>query len=172
MDIFLSYGLQDAGVAARLSRVLEERRVGVWLDSLKLSRGEQAQAELEKLLAKADALVFLVGSESKNDPKLESEWRSALRVEWDTNGTKPMLPVLIGDAVLPHFLGDRLAVRLEVSIPNYDQVADRIIYAIENPFATVNMEQRAAARVEQQERLGEMKRFAETLEPNARPRTV
>ena len=172
MDIFLSYGFQNADVAASLSRVLEDRHVRVWLDSLKLSRGEQAQAELEKLLAKADALVFLIGSKIKNDPKLDSEWRSALRVEWDTNGTKPMLPVLIGDAVLPHFLGDRLAVRLDVSIPNYDQVADEIIHAVENPFATVNLERRAAARAEQQERLGEMKRFAETLEPIARPRTV
>jgi hypothetical protein len=172
MHIFLSHGFENADIAARLSRVLEDRHVGVWLDSLKLSRGEQAQAELEKLLAKADALVFLVGGEIKNDPKLKSEWRSALRVEWDTNGTKPMLPVLIGDAVLPHFLSDRVAVRLDVSAANYDQIADQIIHAVEHPFATVNTEQRAAARAAQQESLGELKRFAETLEPGVPSRPL
>jgi hypothetical protein len=172
MHVFLSYGFENADIAARLSRVLEDRDIRVWVDSLKLSRGEQAQAELERLLAKADALVFLVGSEIKGDPKLESEWRSALRVEWDTNGTKPMLPVLIGDAVLPHFLSDRVAVRLDVSAANYDQIAEQIIHSVEHPFATVNPERRAAARTAQQERLGELKRFAETLEPSVPSRPL
>jgi hypothetical protein len=171
MDIFLSYGFKNADIAAHLARVLEDRHVHVWLDSLKLSRGEEAQAELENLLAKADALVFLVGGEMKSDPKVQSEWRSALRVEWDTNGTKPMIPVLIGGAALPHFLSDRLAVRLDESTPNYDKLAAEIVHAVEHPTETVNAERIRLARAEQQESLGELKRFAETLETVASLRT-
>jgi hypothetical protein len=162
MRVFLSHAAEDRALVERLAQELRDRNVETIVDPTSLHAGSNWLEELTDEVGKADAFIFLVGKASENDSYQRREWSSALRADWDA--AKPMVPLVVGEAPLPAFLRDRVALHIDPDGLQISAVADEIIQAIKSP--TANRDPSVHERVhEQYERIAHgLREFAATLE--------
>jgi tetratricopeptide (TPR) repeat protein len=71
-NVFLSYDREDAGQAQALAAVLEEAGCSVWWDR-QIKAGSQYAKEIERAIAKADAVVVLWSKRSVESPWVRDE---------------------------------------------------------------------------------------------------
>lgn len=110
MKIFLSHSAKTADYA----NMLREKLSADGVDSLQANMaapGGNWNDTLRRDLEDADAMVFLVEPGADQDFGIRQEWSEAVEQSW-RNESKPMLPVLIGEAEAPAFLKDRQAIRV------------------------------------------------------------
>ena len=164
MNVFISHSSKDANIAKELAQALSHHAIHPVLDFVPGTGSAALQEALKQGEEDADGFVFVLGTGEGSDRKLELERRYALRKQWDSEGSKPMIPILLGNADAPPFLRDRKALRVSTPNVNYDELAGRIAHLIEHPDDTVDWKRREEASEQLKERLGEIDRFAESLE--------
>jgi TIR domain len=164
MNVFISHSSKDAKIAEDLAQALNRHDIHPVLDFVPRADGAGLAEALQQAALNADGFVFVLGTGDGADRKQELEWRYALRKQWDSEGSKPMIPVLLGDTKAPPFLRDRVAVRIPEAAVDYGGIAARIAHMIDHPDTTVDWNRRAEARVELKQWLGEMERFAAYIE--------
>jgi hypothetical protein len=167
MNVFISHSSKDAKIAEGLAQALRGHDMNPVLNFVPQANGQGLQAALERATPTADAFVFVLGTGESADRKRQIEWRYAHRKQWDADGSIPMVPILLGSDERPPFLRDRHAVRIPAGEVDYGDITDRIAQMIRSPGATVDWTRRAAASVELKERLGEIERFAASLDASA-----
>jgi tetratricopeptide (TPR) repeat protein len=149
-----------------LSESLE--RLGVEpIDPVGLLRpGEDWAESIQHAVDEADAMVFLVGSETARETVLQRDWSMALERSW-SYPDKPLIPVVLGDVQLPAFLRDRQAIRAE---PEGDMsaVATAIVQAIQGRQSSFSLAPTAPepAQVEERkQRIEEIAQQADQMTP-------
>ena len=159
MKLFLSHSHEDQAFAETLSQALEARGFEL-LTMARLNPGVGGKSAITQAVSECEGFLFVVGRESEQDRWQQLEWQTALESDWDRVPQRPMVPILLGDVMVPAFLADRVALRVKSSA---DVPVDRIAYLLLNPEEThlpVNYDK---ARREQEQRLDVLKRFALSL---------
>lgn len=163
MRVFLSFSHEDAKFAAKLEDTLRHRNIQTW-SSLDLRAGEQWRQRVDQETAQADAFVLLVGAGASLNADLESEWRTFLRNDWESN--KPLIPVLIHRAAenkIPSFLRSRKV----IATTNFDEAVNQIEHLLQNPDESRIPAAYERAKADQANRLEELKKFALALKDAA-----
>lgn len=110
MKIFLSHSAKTADYANMLREKLSADGVDSLQANMAASGGNWSDT-LRRDLEDADAMVFLVEPGADQDFGIRQEWSEAVEQSWQ-NESKPMVPVLIGEAEAPAFLKNRQAIRV------------------------------------------------------------
>ncbi|MGA8028871.1 MAG: toll/interleukin-1 receptor domain-containing protein [Bryobacteraceae bacterium] len=163
MRVLLSFSHGDANLAAKLEDTLRHRNIQTW-SSLDLAAGEQWRQRLDQESAEADGFVLLVGAGASASPDLESEWRTFLRNDWESN--KPLIPVLIDSGAenkIPSFLRSRKI----VATASFDEAVNQIEHLLQNPTESRIPAAYEQAKADQASRLEELKEFALALKDAA-----
>jgi len=162
MRVFVAHSRQNKEVAVRLAGALRGKGIDTWLDVTDVQDGTSWRDELDRAAAAADAFVFVVGPGSGTDPVQRTQWKSALRS--DAEREKLLVPVLIGkDTKVPPFLTSRQVVRVDLSEPDFPEIASQVLYSLEHPEETKDREACESAEREQRLRLGQVRRYVQSL---------
>jgi len=123
VKFFLSYTTDTKPVADRLVAELPDQAM--------LLRHEPAMASdaFAATLRQADAFVFLIGEE--RGPWVEREWSQLIEESWSHPGKK-LIPVLLGSAISPAFLLDRVPIRIKDPVAEWDDFLAKLLRALGN----------------------------------------
>jgi hypothetical protein len=105
-DAFVSYGHGDAEWVHVLAGNLERLGLHVFLDAWELVAGDLIAVQLQRGLAAADAVVFVVSAASVGRGWVNEEFAAA--VAQAAAGGQRLIPVLAGEVALPPMVAGRL----------------------------------------------------------------
>ncbi len=140
MSVFISHSRQNASAALKLCNELNKRNVPTWLDVLDLESGVEWTAKVAEAIRASTALVFVLGPGNETDRGQQFELRQVVEEEFYLDSTRPLIPVVIGDAELPGFLSVRKAYPLDAASPDFAGAADFIAAALASPQDNVDEE--------------------------------
>ena len=107
-DAFVSYGHGDAEWVHALAGNLERLGLRVFLDAWELVAGDLIAVQLQRGLAAADAVVFVVSAASVGRGWVDEEFAAA--IAGAAAGGQRLIPVLAGEVALPPMVAARLYV--------------------------------------------------------------
>lgn len=109
LRVFVSHSRADSDVARKLADTLRAEGVDAWVDAY-VTPGARWQDVIRRQLDAADAFVLLISPEPSAWTRFELS--EVLKRAW-ADGSKIVLPVLIGSADLPGYLRDQDAIRVD-----------------------------------------------------------
>ncbi|HKI05727.1 MAG TPA: toll/interleukin-1 receptor domain-containing protein [Thermoanaerobaculia bacterium] len=86
--VFLSYSHEDRAWAKTFADALKEQGLALWFDEWELKPGDKLADAMEKALRESQALIFLLGPESLDQPALFFELGAAVALK------KRIIPVV------------------------------------------------------------------------------
>ena len=110
--IFISYSRKDIDFASKIVQVLAENNLETWIDWKSIPKGENWELEIYRGIEEADALLFLISTESVQSEMCNKEIAHAVK-----NG-KRILPIVIRDM-------DAKIIHAEISKRNWIFCRDR-----------------------------------------------
>ncbi len=164
MTVFISHSRQNGGAALKLGDRLSQAGLNVWLDIRELDTGTEWNARVSDAIRSADGFVILIGPAPTPDPSQRFEWQQMTEEEFYLDASKPLIPVVIGDAEMPGFLRARQAVNVDPSSIDFDALADKIAQALGKPGETVDQEKLERGRAARQKALESLKEYSIDLE--------
>ncbi len=99
---FISYAVEDRGIASALGDALEERGVNAWYDVM-VPVGDSLEAEIYNLISASDYLIVLLSPHTLSSKWTSYELSTAIGKELTIRGIT-ILPVLIADTEIPDVL--------------------------------------------------------------------
>ena len=110
-DIFISHSSKDKSAAVHLAKVLSFCCIDVWLDDWELEIGQSLTDEISKAMNDSNYIAILITENYNKTVWTKTEYKKALAREQKEN--RPvMLPLIIGEAVIPDFLEDKIYIDL------------------------------------------------------------
>ncbi|HJR08566.1 MAG TPA: TIR domain-containing protein [Pyrinomonadaceae bacterium] len=128
-DVFLSHNSIDEPWVNRLKVALQERGVKVWLDKDEIRPGARFVRAIEIGLEESKAVALIVSPEAMASGWVEEEYDRALSLAQSKDRPLQLIPVILREAEMPGFLGNRNYVdfRDETS---FDEKIEKLIYGI------------------------------------------
>ncbi|MBJ7330973.1 MAG: toll/interleukin-1 receptor domain-containing protein [Solirubrobacteraceae bacterium] len=114
--VFISYSGPDEHVARSIKKALLQTGAEAWLAADELRPGQAVAPAIQDALEAANLVVLIIG---QNPPSVwaRHEWSQALQMAADPHQPKPIVPILVDDAVAPPFLGDQRIIRFDSHSP-------------------------------------------------------
>jgi len=110
-DIFISHSSKDKKAALHLAKVLNFCALDVWLDDWELEVGQSLTDEISKAMVESRYIAILITENYNKTVWTKTEYKKALSREQKEERTV-MLPLIIGKAVIPDFLEDKIYIDL------------------------------------------------------------
>lgn len=110
-DIFISHSSKDKKAALHLAKVLNFCAIDVWLDDWELEVGQSLTDEISKAMDESRYIAILITENYNKTVWTKTEYKKALSREQKEQRTV-MLPLIIGEAVIPDFLEDKIYIDL------------------------------------------------------------
>jgi len=110
-DIFISHSSLDKAEAVRLAEALNSCSVDVWLDDWELEAGQSLTEEIARAMDRSRFIAILITANYNKTVWTKTEYKKALARE-QSEGRTVMLPLIVGQAVIPSFIEDKLYVDL------------------------------------------------------------
>ena len=164
--LFLSYSHSDDAVeefAKRLAKSLGERNCITVTDESLAQAGTSWQETLERAIQSSTSIVFIIDHYAKNaSQRVQREWEVALESAWD-EPSKKLIPVLIGDAKAPAFLGDRKAIQVNEMDQEVGYVADQVAATVRASKPNIDKNKQKALRRDWENRISEIGEAAKSM---------
>jgi hypothetical protein len=123
--IFLSHSSSDKPFVRKLAADLVAHEIPVWFDEWELELGQELTRRVFESLDESSLMVILLSPTSVRSPWVRRELVGALAKEKSLGaGRQFMVPLLIGDCVVPSEIADRLLIDFRQS---YHDSIDRLI---------------------------------------------
>ncbi len=113
-DIFLSHSSRDKKTSRRLATDLNFCGVDVWLDAWELEIGSDLPEEIAKAMDTSRFIGILITENYNTTVWTRTEYNKALSRE-QKEGRTVMLPIIVGDAPLPSFIGHKIYIDLRTN---------------------------------------------------------
>lgn len=110
-DIFMSHSSKDKSAATHLAKVLNFCALDVWLDDWELEVGQSLTEEIATAMDDSRYIAILITENYNKTVWTKTEYKKALAREQKEQRTV-MLPLIIGEAVIPDFLEDKIYIDL------------------------------------------------------------
>jgi len=110
-DIFISHSSRDKSAASDLALSLNFCSVDVWLDDWELEVGQSLTDEIAKAMDDSKYIAILITENYNKTVWTKTEYKKALSRE-QKEGRTVMLPFIVGEAVIPDFLEDKIYIDL------------------------------------------------------------
>jgi hypothetical protein len=114
MKVFISHSSKDKEFVQRLAKDLRTRAsIDAWLDQWEITPGDKIPTTIEKALAEAEVLIFILSPDSLNSPWAEYERQAWLTMQIQEEkqakqAARPfmrrLIPILYRDCQKPAFL--------------------------------------------------------------------
>ena len=111
LNVFVSCSHRDRRQARTLIKGLEASGISTISAAEDLTAGDTRESEVGQAIRDADAVVILVDPRHEPDALQQAEWQAAVEAGWE-EPNKRLIPLLLGDAEVPSFLTNRLAIRV------------------------------------------------------------
>ena len=128
-DVFLSYHRGDSDWVVTLKKALERKGVKVWFDRDQVRPGDRFVEVLERALQSVGSVVSVVSPGSLRSAWVREEYDQAVIRSNREPGRFRLIPVLIGDAEPPPFLGSRDWVDFR-DPATFAQSVDQLVFGI------------------------------------------
>ncbi|MBV8630667.1 MAG: toll/interleukin-1 receptor domain-containing protein [Silvibacterium sp.] len=148
-------------MAGRLRTALEEEGMKVWTDRDALQAGENWEGTLSGQLNRMDAVIFLIGPDGRVGEEQRDEATAVFRAEWESPKKIPLIPVVTTYTDLPPFLKEVQAIEVSDVENGWSEAAKKIKQTLGAADSTGSVP--ASGENEQQTRLLEIQRFADSL---------
>ncbi len=162
--MFISHSRENGGAALRLYESLSKAGLSLWLDTRELDTGADWNARVADAIHTADGFVILIGPAPTPDPWQRFEWQQITEHEFYLDPSKPLIPIVIGDAEIPGFLRARQAITVDASSIDFDDLAHKVAEALGKPGETVDYEKLERGRAARQKALEDLKEYSIDLE--------
>lgn len=106
-EAFLSHSSKDKPFVRSLDRRLKALGVATWLDEAELSFGDSLVDRLSKAIETVDVVIAVISRNSVDSAWVKEEIKLAMTEEIHQRRVK-VIPVLIDDAPVPHFIKGKL----------------------------------------------------------------
>ena len=110
-NIFLSHSSRDKTAALQLADTLNFCAIDVWLDNWELEIGQSLTDEIAKAMEESRYIAILITENYNKTVWTKTEYKKALSREQKEQRTV-MLPIVVGEAVMPEFLEDKIYIDL------------------------------------------------------------
>jgi hypothetical protein len=162
-QVFLSYKStpKERSFAGRLRAALADEGIEVFADQEILRAGDSWERTLSDHLDKVAAVVFLIGPEGRVSEEQRDEATAVFRAEWEKPRNIPLIPVITGETDLPPFLRQVHAIEVSDVENGWPEAAKKIKLTLTGAPAAAPTP--SSGQNEQQERLLEIRRFADSL---------
>jgi hypothetical protein len=110
-NIFISHSSRDKAAAVSLATNLNFCALDVWLDDWELEMGQSLTDEIAKAMEHSRYIAILITENYNKTVWTKTEYKKALARE-QKEGRTVMLPIIVGEAVIPDFLEDKIYVDL------------------------------------------------------------
>jgi hypothetical protein len=110
-NIFISHSSRDKAAAFHLAKTLNFCALDVWLDDWELEVGQSLTDEIAKAMEDSRFIAILITENYNQTVWTKTEYKKALSREQKENRTV-MLPLIVGEAQIPSFLGDKIYIDL------------------------------------------------------------
>ena len=110
-DLFISHSSRDKAAALHLAKTLNFCAIDVWLDDWELEVGQSLQDEIAKAMDESRFIAILITENYNQTVWTKTEYKKALARE-QKEGCKVMLPLIVGEAVIPDFLEEKIYIDL------------------------------------------------------------
>ena len=127
--LYLSYKNEDAPLAKALANQLESLQQNVVYDALALEPGSNWRDVLLRALVSSDAVVVLLSDKALHSHFVMGEIGSARALQF-TKGSPLLLPVLVGDIVIPTVISDLYTVRMQPTESGINDAARELLRAL------------------------------------------
>jgi len=166
-QVFISYKStpKERALAGRLRSALEDEGIKVWMDKA-LEAGESWEHALQDQLEKTAAIVFLVGPDGRVSEEQRDEATAVFRAEWEKPEKIPLIPVITSETELPPFLKQVPAIEVTDMEKGWSNAAQKIKLSLgtsPSAVAASSSTETSSGESEQQARLLEIQRFADSL---------
>lgn len=157
VKFFVSSTADTRDIATRLASELADQVI------LAPNQPGTTSKALAELLSQAEAFVFLIGE--NRGPWVEHEWSLLLEESW-SHPAKKMIPVLSGNATLPAFLLNRVPIRINDPVSEWDGFVTNLRRALGgDPKTSERPGVSPELRKQRQERMKTLETQAVRLEP-------
>jgi hypothetical protein len=164
MHVFVSHSRVNSSAALRLCDELGKRSVDTWLDARDLALGVEWDQGVISAIQDAAGFVFLIGPQGPGDRWQTFEWQQVVNHEYYLDPAKPLIPVLIGNPDVPGFLKNRRSLVLGDTPGSYEDVADKIVAALEDPATSVDKKKLELGRQARRQALESFREYSQVLE--------
>ncbi len=106
-EVFISYSSRDRHFARSLRTRLEEEGATIWLAEQKLRVGDSLQDKIAEAIGRCDYFLAVLSNNSVQSVWVQQELKQAINIEME-DGRKKVLPILLSDCEIPHFLKERV----------------------------------------------------------------
>ena len=163
MYVFVSHSRGNSNFAFRLCEELGKRNIQTWLDMRDLDPGAEWNQSVVEAIRAAVGFVFLIGPEGDADRYQSFEWQQVIGDEYYLDPSKPLIPVLIGNASVPGFLKARQRLQLKESHESFAEVANGIAQALANPAACVDESRLEVGRKARKQALESLRQYSQEI---------
>ena len=130
-DVFLSYAADDAHVAEKLAKLLEEDGINVWLDKAAIKPGDNWVAAITNAIQNTTTFIPIISSASSRSHYISSEIATAIAAK-SQDPRRKIIPVLIDrDSTIPSFIDQYQYLDLSKGI-NFTEGASKLSSIIIN----------------------------------------
>lgn len=126
--VFLSHSHKDKRFVNSLAKHLSRRGIGVWVDEAEIKIGESLIQKLRDAIDNVDFVIAVISPTSVRSQWVQKEIDIAMNQEIKKKKVK-VLPVLIGDCVLPGFLEGKLFADFR-KLHSKDKAVEKLIDSI------------------------------------------
>jgi hypothetical protein len=163
MHIYISHSRVNSSAALRLCDALRKRSVETWLDIRDLEPGAEWDKGVTAAIEAANGFVFLIGPDGPGDRWQTFEWQQVVKFEYYLDASKPLIPVLIGTKDMPGFLKSRRSFDLSDTPESFEQAAEGIVSALNNPSSSVDEKKLELGRQAQEQALESFREYSQAL---------
>jgi hypothetical protein len=111
----------------------------------------------------ASGFVFVLGPPGPVDRGQTFELQQVVDLEYYLDASRALIPVLIGNPELPGFLKTRHSLILNDSQASYEDAADKIAAALQNPASTVDEKKIQLGREARRQALESFREYSKVL---------
>lgn len=129
-DVFVSHSSVDKPWVRGLIRGLQRYEVKVWLDEEQIRPGARIVDALEDGIEASRAMCLIVSPESMSSGWVREEYSRAMALAHRRESPLQLIPVLLRDATLPGFLGNRSWVDFRAGRAAYAESLWRLVWGI------------------------------------------
>jgi hypothetical protein len=107
LRVFISYSHHDRQQVDVIAERLRTDGHEVWIDSLQLKPGDNISQRVHQGLATANAVVFVISSNSLHSEWVQQEF-AAIALQQLSTSERRIIPIRLDDCEVPSYLADRL----------------------------------------------------------------
>jgi len=136
IKVFLSHSSKDKSFARKLSKLLKDNQVSVWLDEAELKVGDSLLFRISDAISENDFVIAIISKNSAASHWVQKELALAMNYEITKKKVK-VLPVIIDECEIPSFLVDKLYLDFR-NQDDFGEPFDRLLHSIGLTQAHIN----------------------------------